>query len=154
MEEGVEKRIDVISMAIQKGATVFDLEEAEMCYAPQFGSAKDPVNFAGMIAANILKGDSPVVHWKDLDKSQYYLLDVREPQEFNSGHVEGATNIPLPSLRARLNELPKNREIAAYCRVGQRSYYATRILIQNGFSAKNISGGITSFNQQIQVTKA
>jgi NADPH-dependent 2,4-dienoyl-CoA reductase/sulfur reductase-like enzyme/rhodanese-related sulfurtransferase len=150
-EEGVEKRIDVISMAIQKGATVFDLEEAEMCYAPQFGSAKDPINFAGMIAANALKGDSPVAHWKNLNRSQYYLLDVREPLEFNSGHVAGATNIPLPSLRARLNELPRDKEIAVYCGVGQRSYYATRILKQNGFSAKNISGGITSYKQQSQV---
>jgi rhodanese-related sulfurtransferase len=147
-EEGVEKRIDVISMAIQKGATVFDLEEAEMCYAPQFGSPKDPVNMAEMIAANALRGDSPLAHWNGLDKSYYYILDVREPLEFKSGHVEGAINIPLPTLRARLNELPKDKEIAIYCGVGQRSYYATRILKQNGFAAKNISGGITSFKLQ------
>jgi NADPH-dependent 2,4-dienoyl-CoA reductase/sulfur reductase-like enzyme/rhodanese-related sulfurtransferase len=149
-EEGVEKRIDVISMAIQKEATVFDLEEAEMCYAPQFGSAKDPINFAGMIAANSLKGDSPLTHWQGLDPG-YYLLDVREPLEFSSGHVEGAVNIPLPDLRARMNELPLTKEIAVYCGVGQRSYYATRILKQNGFSVKNISGGITSYKQQNQV---
>jgi NADPH-dependent 2,4-dienoyl-CoA reductase/sulfur reductase-like enzyme/rhodanese-related sulfurtransferase len=146
-EEGVEKRIDVISMAIQKEATVFDLEEAEMCYAPQFGSAKDPVNFAGMIAANSLRGDSPLTHWQGLDPG-CYLLDVREPLEFNSGHVEGAVNIPLPNLRAGMNELPRDKDIAVYCGVGQRSYYATRILKQNGFSVKNISGGITSFKQQ------
>jgi NADPH-dependent 2,4-dienoyl-CoA reductase/sulfur reductase-like enzyme/rhodanese-related sulfurtransferase len=149
-EEGVEKRIDVISMAIQKEGTVFDLEEAEMCYAPQFGSAKDPINFAGMIAANSLRGDSPLIHWQGLDPG-YYLLDVREPLEFSSGHVEGAVNIPLPNLRARMNELPRDKEIAVYCGVGQRSYYATRILKQNGFTVKNISGGITSYKQQSHV---
>jgi rhodanese-related sulfurtransferase len=99
---------------------------------------------AGMVAANVLRGDSPLLHWKDLDSSRYYLLDVREPLEFKLGHVEGATNIPLPTLRARLDELPKNKEIAVYCAAGQRSYYATRILILNGFDVKNISGGFTS----------
>jgi rhodanese-related sulfurtransferase len=152
-EAGVERRIDVISMAIQQGATVYDLEEAEMCYAPQFGSSKDPINFAGMIAANDLRGDSPITHWQGLDQSKYFVLDVREPIEFSSGHVEGAVNIPLPVLRARLNELPKDQEIAVYCGVGQRSYYATRILRLNGFSAINISGGITSFNQQSKMKK-
>jgi rhodanese-related sulfurtransferase len=122
-----------------------------MCYAPQFDSAKDPINFAGMIAANFLNGDSPVTHWKGLDKTHYYLLDVREPLEFESGHAEGAVNIPLHTLRSRLNDLPRNKEIAVYCGVGQRSYYATRLFKQNGFSVWNISGGITSFKQQSQV---
>jgi NADPH-dependent 2,4-dienoyl-CoA reductase/sulfur reductase-like enzyme/rhodanese-related sulfurtransferase len=144
-EEGVEKRIDVIAMAIQEGATVFDLEEAELCYAPQFGAAKDPVNIAGMIAANALRGDAPVAHWADVRPSQSYILDVREPQEFRSGHVEGAINIPLHSLRDRMNELPRDREILVYCAVGQRSYYASRALRLNGFPARNISGGITNY---------
>jgi NADPH-dependent 2,4-dienoyl-CoA reductase/sulfur reductase-like enzyme/rhodanese-related sulfurtransferase len=152
-EQGIERRIDVISMAIQKGATVFDLEEAEMCYAPQFGSAKDPVNFAGMIAANTLRGDSPILHWDQIDKSQYYLVDVREPDEFKSGHFEGATNIPLPMLRSKLKELPRNKEIVVYCGVGQRSYIATRILKQNGFLAFNVSGGFTSYKQQVKPGK-
>ena len=141
-EEGVERRIDVIAMAIQKGATVFDLEEAELCYAPQFGAAKDPVNIAGMIAANALRGDAPVAHWADVTSSQSYVLDVREPREFDHGHVEGASNIPLHSLRGRMSELPRDREILVYCAVGQRSYYASRALRLNGFSAKNISGGM------------
>jgi rhodanese-related sulfurtransferase len=144
-EEGVEKRIDVIAMAIQEGATVFDLQEAELCYAPQFGAAKDPVNIAGMIAANALRGDAPVAHWADVRPSQSYILDVREPQEFRSGHVEGAINIPLHSLRDRMNELPRDREILVYCAVGQRSYYASRALRLNGFPARNISGGITNY---------
>jgi NADPH-dependent 2,4-dienoyl-CoA reductase/sulfur reductase-like enzyme/rhodanese-related sulfurtransferase len=147
-EEGCERRIDVISMAIQKGATVYDLEEAEMCYAPQFGSAKDPINIAGMIAANVLRNDSPVTHWDQIQNSGYYILDVREPSEFNSGHYEGAINIPLNSLRSKLGDLPKDREIRVYCAAGLRSYYATRILKQNGFSVKNISGGMATYRAQ------
>jgi len=141
-EEGVEKRIDVIAMAIQQGATVFDLEEAELCYAPQFGAAKDPVNIAGMIAANVLRGDAPAAHWADVRCSQSYVLDVRETREFDLGHVEGANNIPLHSLRDSMSRLPRDREILVYCAVGQRSYYASRALRLNGFSARNISGGM------------
>ncbi len=147
-EEGVVKRIDVIAMAIQKGATVFDLEEAELCYAPQFGAAKDPVNIAGMIAANVLRGDAPVAHWADVRSSQPYVLDVREPQEFDLGHVEGAHNIPLHSLRDRMSELPREREILVYCAVGQRSYYASRALRLNGFPARNLSGGMKTYHAE------
>jgi len=147
-QEGVEKRIDVIAMAIQKGATVFDLEEAELCYAPQFGAAKDPVNVAGMIAANALRGDAPVAHWTDVPSPLAYVLDVREPQEFALGHVEGARNIPLQLLRGKMSELPRDKEILVYCAVGQRSYYASRALRLNGFPAKNISGGIRTYRAE------
>ncbi len=139
-EDGVPKRIDSFAMAIQMGCTVYDLEESELCYAPPFGSAKDPVNFAGMIAANILRGDMPVAHWDSLGDS--FLLDVRNPPEVAADPVPGAVNIPLPQLRSRLAELPKDRQIAAFCRSAQRSYYATRILLQNGFRAVNISGSM------------
>jgi rhodanese-related sulfurtransferase len=147
-EEGVEKRIDVIAMAIQKGATIFDLEEAELCYAPQFGAAKDPVNVAGMIAANALRGDAPVAHRADVKPSQSYILDVREPHEFALGHVEGANNIPLHSLRDSMSGLPRDREILVYCAVGLRSYYASRVLLLNGFSARNISGGMKTYQAE------
>jgi NADPH-dependent 2,4-dienoyl-CoA reductase/sulfur reductase-like enzyme/rhodanese-related sulfurtransferase len=147
-EEGVEKRIDVIAMAIQKGATVFDLEEAELCYAPQFGAAKDPVNIAGMIAANALRADAPVAHRADVKSSQSYVLDVRKPREFALGHVEGAYNIPLHLLRDSMSKLPREREILVYCAVGQRSYYASRALRLNGFPAKNISGGMKTYNAE------
>jgi NADPH-dependent 2,4-dienoyl-CoA reductase/sulfur reductase-like enzyme/rhodanese-related sulfurtransferase len=147
-EEGVEKRIDVIAMAIQKGATVFDLEEAELCYAPQFGAAKDPVNIAGMIAANALRGDGPVAHWADAKSPQSYVLDVREPEEFALGHIEGAHNVPLNSLRGRMSELPRDREILVYCVVGQRSYYASRALRLDGFPARNISGGMKTYHAE------
>jgi NADPH-dependent 2,4-dienoyl-CoA reductase/sulfur reductase-like enzyme/rhodanese-related sulfurtransferase len=150
-EEGVEKRIDAIAMAIQQGSTVFDLEEAELCYAPQFGTAKDPVNLAGMIASNAMRGDSPVAHWKDAVGSQIFILDVREPGEYKMGHLEGAINIPLNSLRSRMDELPRDREILTYCAVGQRSYYAARALRLHGFNARNISGGFRSYGAERQV---
>jgi len=140
-KKGVEKRIDVISMAIQKGGTVFDLEEAELCYAPQFGSAKDPVNIAGMIAANVVRGDSDIAHWEDLEKDRVFVLDVRDPSEYREGHVDGAVNIPLNVLRQRMEEVPKDREIWSYCFVGQRSYYAARALSQYGYDIKSVSGG-------------
>jgi rhodanese-related sulfurtransferase len=138
----VDKRISALAMAIQLGATIYDLEEAELCYAPQFGSAKDPVNFAGMIAANVLHGDMPVSHWDALDGA--FLLDVREPVELTVESVPGAINIPLGQLRKRLDELPRDREIHIICRSAQRAYYATRILLQNGFNARNLSGGTIS----------
>jgi NADPH-dependent 2,4-dienoyl-CoA reductase/sulfur reductase-like enzyme/rhodanese-related sulfurtransferase len=144
-QEGVDKRIDVLAMAIQKRATIYDLEEAELCYAPQFGSAKDPVNMAGMVAANALRGDLPLAHWKELQEAEV-LLDVRDPKEFDSGHIEGAVHIPLPQLRDRLAELPRDREILVYCKAGQRSYYATRILIQHGFKVKNLPGGFITYS--------
>jgi NADPH-dependent 2,4-dienoyl-CoA reductase/sulfur reductase-like enzyme/rhodanese-related sulfurtransferase len=141
-EDGVAKRIDSFAMAIQMGCTIYDLEEAELSYAPPFGSAKDPVNFAGMVAADILRGDMPLCHWDSLDHG--FILDVRNPQELAVENVPGALNIPLPQLRARLAELPQDREILVVCRSAQRAYYATRILLQKGFKARTISGGMLS----------
>ena len=144
-KSGVEKRIDVISMAIQKEGTVFDLEEAELCYAPQYGSAKDALNHAGMIAANILRGDFVPVHWEDIVQGDAIMLDVRDPAEFKRGRFDGARNLPLDQLRQRMDELDKEADIWTYCFVGQRSYFAARILSQNGFKVKNISGGLKQY---------
>jgi len=141
-EDGVDKRISALAALIQMGATVYDLEETELCYAPQFGSAKDPVNFCGMVAAGVLSGDMPISHWPDTEDG--FVLDVREPFELAVENVEGAVNIPLGQLRARLDELPRDKTIHVFCRSGQRSYYATRLLLQNGFDVKNISGGTLS----------
>ena len=141
-EDNVDKRISALAMALQMGATIYDLEEAELCYAPQFGSAKDPVNFAGMVAADVLHGDMPLVHWDTARTG--FLLDVREPMELAVENVPEALDIPLGQLRARLGELPRDREIHVICRSGQRAYLATRILLQNGFQARNISGGMLS----------
>ena len=127
---------------LQMGATVYDLEEVELCYAPQFGSAKDPVNFAGMVAADILRDDQPISHWSTAKDG--FLLDVRHPVELAVENVPEAVNIPVGELRSRLDELPRDKEINVFCRSGQRSYYATRILLQNGFKAKNVSGGMLS----------
>lgn len=143
--EGVERRIDVIAAMIQMQASVYDLEEAELCYAPQFGAAKDPVNMAGMIASNFIRGDQELTSWRSLPGSNAFVLDVREPREFDAGTVPGAVNIPLGQLRARLNELPREREIWVSCGVGQRAYYACRILAQNGFKASNLSGGYSTY---------
>jgi rhodanese-related sulfurtransferase len=139
-EDGVAKRIDSFAMALQMKATAYDLEEAELSYAPPYGSAKDPVNFAGMVAGNLLRGDMPLVHWEGTAGG--FLLDVRNPQELAVESVPGAVNIPLPQLRARLAELPKDKDILVICRSAVRAYYATRILLQNGFKAKNVSGGM------------
>jgi NADPH-dependent 2,4-dienoyl-CoA reductase/sulfur reductase-like enzyme/rhodanese-related sulfurtransferase len=141
-EDNVDKRISTIAGMMQMNATVYDLEEAELCYAPPFGSAKDPVNFAGMVAADILRGDMPLVHW-DTAKNGF-LLDVREPAELAVESVPEAVNIPMGQLRARLSELPRDREINVVCRSGQRAYIATRMLLQKGFQAKTVSGGMLS----------
>jgi len=144
-QQGVDKRIDVISIAIQNNATVYDLEEAELCYAPQYGAAKDPVNIAGMIAANVLRGDAPLADWQDIQNTDALIVDVRTPSEYASERIDGTINVPVDDLRSRLNELPSGQEIWTYCTVGQRSYYATRILKLNGFNVRNLSGGITTF---------
>jgi len=142
---GVDKRIDVLAVAIQAGMTVYDLEEMELCYAPQFGSAKDPVNMAGFVAAGLLRGEHPQADMEvALDgppDDRTILLDVRTTQEFSGGHLPGARNLPVDELRGRLGELPRDRRILAYCQVGQRGYIATRILLQHGFDAANLGGG-------------
>ena len=150
---GVDKRIDILAVAIQAGMTVFDLEEMELAYSPQYGSAKDPVNMAGFVAAGLLRGDHPQVNVeavtadaKQLPSSPGPLvLDVRTPAEFASGPMPGAVNIPLDELRQRLEELPRDRPIAVYCQVGQRGYLATRILRQAGFQAANVGGGMKTY---------
>lgn len=144
---GVDKRIDVLAVAIQAGMTVFDLEEMELCYAPQFGSAKDPVNMAGFVAAGLVRGDHPQTDWETIAAApdSALLLDVRTELEFNNGHIPGALNIPVDSLRGRLAELPRDRPIVAYCQVGQRGYLATRILMQSGFNVSNLGGGYKTY---------
>ena len=146
---GVDKRIDVLAVAIQAGMTVFDLEDMELAYAPQYGSAKDPINMAGFVAGGLLRGEHPQVDVEAVlptpAAEQPFLLDVRTPEEFGSGHIPGAVNIPVDDLRSRLDELPRDRKIAAYCQVGQRGYLATRILLQSGYAAVNVGGGYKTY---------
>jgi NADPH-dependent 2,4-dienoyl-CoA reductase/sulfur reductase-like enzyme/rhodanese-related sulfurtransferase len=141
---GVDKRIDIFAVAIRAGLTVFDLQELELAYAPPYGSGKDAVNMAGFAASNILEGTVEVIHWNQLDENDC-ILDVRSPGEFKRGHVSSAVHIPVDEIRSRLDELPNNTVINVYCATGVRSYIACRILMQNGFIARNISGGYVTY---------
>lgn len=147
--DGVDKRIDVLATAQRAGLTVTDLEDLELAYAPQYGAAKDPVNIAGYVATNMLRGHEEYVYAEQLNGnalSEWTLLDVRQPEEFAAGHLPGARNIPLSELRQRWRELPTELPIAVYCNVGQRSYYASRVLRQYGLKLHNIAGGLDTFN--------
>lgn len=147
--DGADKRMDVVATTMRLGGKVTDLTELELAYAPPFSSAKDPVNMLGYMAQNILEGRSNLVTYKYLetmDKDGSILVDVRTPKEFAEGHLEGAINIPVDELRDRMHELDKDKEIVEYCRVGIRGYIAERILAQNGFKVKNISGGWLTYS--------
>jgi len=142
--EGVDKRIDDIATVIRLGGTVTDLTELELCYAPPYSSAKDPVNMAGFVAENIITGRSEVVLPRDLDsrdRDKIILLDIRTDLEQEMGTIAGSLHIPLQQLRNRLNEVDKSKEIWVYCMVGQRGYYAERLLKQKGYNVKNVTGG-------------
>ncbi|KNF07724.1 putative NADH oxidase [Gottschalkia purinilytica] len=146
---GVEKRIDVIATTMRLGGTIKDLTELELSYAPPYSSAKDPVNMIGYIAENVLKGNVSNFLPKDLDtynRENTILLDVRTKFEYSNDHIDGAINIPVDDLRKRINELDKNKEILTYCQVGLRGYIASRILSENGFKVKNLSGGYKTYN--------
>jgi len=142
--DGVDRRIDIFSVAIRAGMTVFDLQELDLAYAPPYGSGKDAVNMAGFVASNILDGTVKVVHWNELDNDDF-MLDVRTKKEFDRNSIPRAINIPLHELRNSLELLPKDKVINVYCGVGIRSYIAVRILMQNEFVARNISGGFITY---------
>lgn len=148
---GAEKRIDVISTAIQFGAKVQDLQQLQLTYAPPYASAKDPVNMAGYVATNVINGLVKIWHWdqfNEIEKSKGFILDVRTKDEFNIGHIKGAVNISDLELRKRMNELPKdkNTPIYVYCQVGFRGYVVYRNLVQNGYkNVCNLSGGYKTF---------
>lgn len=148
-KDGVDKRIDVIATAISARMTVFDLAGLELAYAPPYGAAKDPVNIAGYVASNILKNDVENIHFHELtamDPEQYLLLDLRSKMERRiSGYIEGALHVNIDDLRERLEVLDPGKLYVTYCAVGYRAYLAYRILIQRGFTAKNLSGGYETF---------
>jgi NADPH-dependent 2,4-dienoyl-CoA reductase/sulfur reductase-like enzyme/rhodanese-related sulfurtransferase len=148
--QGVDKRIDVLATAIRGGLTVYDLEELELAYAPPYSAAKDPVNIAGFVAANMLKGDAENINWNELegiDPDETVLIDLRYKIEIDElGGIEGALHIPLDKLRKKLPELDKEKNYILFCAVGLRGYVAYRILSQNGFKCKNLSGGYTIYS--------
>lgn len=154
--DGVEKRIDVIATAIKGKLTISDLADLELCYAPPYSSAKDPVNMAGYVASNVLDGSIDTIQWNEVDtlinKSEVFL-DVRESLEVEMGSIKSSINIPLGDLRKRLTELPKDREIYVYCQVGLRGYIACRILSQHGFKCKNLDGGYKTYSSVIDFNK-
>ncbi|MEN6386370.1 MAG: FAD-dependent oxidoreductase [Phycisphaerales bacterium] len=141
--DGVDKRLDVLAVAIRAGRTVSDLADQELCYAPPYGSAKDPVNYAGFVASNAISGDMPVCHVEQIlsASENQYLLDVRSKAEFQAGTIPNAKNIPLDELRNRISELPKDKEALAFCQVGLRGYLACRIMQQNKIPCRNLTGG-------------
>jgi len=146
---GIDRTIDVLAVAMKAGMTVYDLEHLELAYAPPFGAAKDPVNVAGFVASNRLRGDSETVEWRDiqnLDPSKDGILDVRTKPEWDAGHIPGAIHIPNTQLRRRLGELDKTRRWVVYCGVGRRAYVMERMLRQEGFHVANLSGGWTTYS--------
>jgi NADPH-dependent 2,4-dienoyl-CoA reductase/sulfur reductase-like enzyme/peroxiredoxin family protein/rhodanese-related sulfurtransferase/TusA-related sulfurtransferase len=156
--DGVDKRIDVLATAIAGGMTVEDLAHLELAYAPPFGSAKDPVNMAGMVAQNIRQGLHPAITPDDLallPKDGYTLLDTRTLEEHQIGHIPGSKLIPIDDMRTRLAEIPKDRPVIVYCQVGLRGYLAARILMQRGYSVRNLVGGFkawTLFNEEFMAS--
>ena len=147
--DGVDKRIDLFSQVIKRGGTVYDLTSVEQAYAPPFSSAKDPVAVAGYVAGNLLEGKMRPLYWRELrdaDRSRVTLVDVRTPDEFALGALEGAVNIPLDDLRERLDEIPRDKPVFLYCGVGLRGYLASCILTQRGYAdVRNLVGGLKTY---------
>ena len=143
--DGVDKRMDVLAAAIRFGAKITDLTKLELCYAPPFGSAKDPVNMLGFVAENVVTGKIKQFFWDDVEKLPHdgsvTLLDVRTVTEVRRGKIDGFTNIPLDSLRERISEIPKDKPVYVHCHSGLRSYIACRILMGNGYDCFNLAGG-------------
>ena len=147
--DGVDKRIDVLATALAADFTIDDLAELELAYAPPFGSAKDPINLAGMAAQNVTEGLVEVAQWHEvpaLVAAGAVVLDVREPGERDGGVIPGSVSIPLGELRGRLSELPKDRDILVHCASGQRSYNACRVLTQHGFRCRNLTGSFKTWS--------
>ena len=146
--DGVEKRIDLIAVAIKGGLTVRDLQDIEPCYAPPYNSAKDPVNLLGYYAENLMDGLVETIQWHEVDQinlSESMIIDVRESFEIMSGEIPNSQNIPLGQLRHKLNELPRDKKLYITCQVGLRGYIACRMLKQNGFACTNIDGGVKTY---------
>lgn len=146
--DGVEKRIDIIATAIKGNLNVFDLQDVEVCYAPPYNSAKDPVNMLGYYASNIIDGIVDIIEWDEidkLDKKNSIILDVREEFELATGTFDNYMHIPLGELRNRLNEIPKDKDIYVTCQVGLRGYVGCKLLEQHGIKCTNIDGGIKTY---------
>lgn len=145
-QEGVEKRIDVISAIMRNGGGIQELLDSELCYAPPYSSAKDPVNILGMCADNILRGFVKPAYYEDIEGA--YVVDVRIPESFKTKTIQGAINIPLAQLRGRMEEIPRDRKVILVCDSGYTSYLASRILIQNGYNnVYSLMGGMKLYKE-------
>jgi rhodanese-related sulfurtransferase len=147
--DGVDKRIDVLAVALRAGMTVFDLEHLELAYAPPYGSAKDPVNMAGFLGANLLRGDIDLWYPEDYPdcRDRVTIIDTRTPAEYDAWHIPEAILIPYTELRQRLDEVPRDKPVYTYCRSGFRSYIAYEVLKQNGFDdVAFLSGGMMTYH--------
>ena len=155
--DGVDKRMDVLATAIRFGAKVTDLKELELCYAPPFGSAKDPVNMVGFVAENVINGTVKQFFWHDVATlprdGSVTLLDVRTKTEIARGMIDGFVNIPLDSLRGELDSIPKDKPVYVHCHSGLRSYIACRILSGNGYDCYNLAGGWRLYSSVISSKK-
>ena len=157
--DGVDKRCDTMAVAIRAGMTAYNLCDLEFCYAPPFGSAKDPINFVGFVIENLLDGRVKNFHWHDVaalpKDNSLTLLDVRTKTEYEEGHIDGFKNIPLDDLRNHLNEIDKTKPLYLHCKSGLRSYIACQILGGNGFDCYNLSGGYRLYDSIInsKITK-
>jgi len=151
--EGVDKRIDVLATAIYAGLTVFDLENLDLAYAPPFGSARDPVFIAGMIASNVIRHEGRIITPRQLDDlrtaEDITILDCRTKEEYARGHIEGAIHMPLDELRSRYQELDPDKKVVTYCGIGYRAYLSFRFLLQKGFYVYNLTGGYASYTMSI-----
>jgi len=155
--DGVDKRIDVLATAIRAGMTVFDLEELELSYAPPYSSAKDPVNIAGFVAANMLKGDASNETWwrlAEADPAWDIMIDLRGQDEIDElGTIPGSIHVPLDELRSKLPELDRSKRYLLFCAVGMRGYVGYRIMVQNGFQAVNLAGGFSTYQGGVRPEK-
>lgn len=152
--DGVDKRTDMLAHILKHGESIYDMQEIEHAYAPPYSSAKDPVNVAGLVAENILSGLVKILHWdeiRNLNLQDTVLIDVRSTEEYALGSIEGSLNIPVDDMRGRLSEISKDKKIIVFCGTGHRSYFAYRILAQNGFTEiRNLSGGYITYESATQ----
>jgi NADPH-dependent 2,4-dienoyl-CoA reductase/sulfur reductase-like enzyme/peroxiredoxin family protein/rhodanese-related sulfurtransferase/TusA-related sulfurtransferase len=152
--DGVDKRTDMLAHILKHGETIYDMQEIEHAYAPPFSSAKDPVNMAGLVAENIVKGMVKIVHWdeiRNLNLKDITLIDVRTDEEYALGTIEGSINIAVDDMRGSLSKIPKDKKVIVFCGTGHRSYFAARILMQNGFKeVYNLSGGYITYEHATQ----
>ncbi|CAG9297039.1 FAD-dependent oxidoreductase [Celerinatantimonas diazotrophica] len=149
-KEGVDKRIDVLALALQARMNVYDLEELELCYAPPYGSAKDPLNQAGFVAANCLRGDDDMIYSEYVKDFVGQIVDIRDPEELKAGIISDSINIPLDSLRERASELDPTQAVLIYCQVGLRGHVASCMLRQLGFRVVNLAGGYCTYQDWVE----